>query len=40
MTPEQYLATVFSSNFNTGTGLGVTGDQRGRRYVVGVSVDF
>jgi outer membrane receptor protein involved in Fe transport len=38
--PEQFLAAVFSSNFNTGTGLGVTGDQRGRRYVVGVSVDF
>jgi outer membrane receptor protein involved in Fe transport len=38
--PEEFLALPFSSNFNTGTGLGVTGDQRGRRYVVGVSVDF
>lgn len=38
--PQEYLAAVFSSNFNTGTGLGVTGDQRGRRYVVGVAVDF
>jgi outer membrane receptor protein involved in Fe transport len=38
--PQEFLNLPFSSNFNTGTGLGVTGDQRGRRYVVGVTVDF
>ena len=38
--PEEFLNLPFSSNFSTGTGLGVTGDERGRRYVVGVSVDF
>lgn len=32
--------TVFSSNFSTGTGLGVTGENRGRRISVGVSMDF
>lgn len=32
---------VFSSNFSTGTGLGVTGEgDRGRRYTVGVRMDF
>ena len=38
--PQEFLNLPFSSNFSTGTGLGVTGDRRGRRYVVGVSVDF
>lgn len=38
--PQQYLFTAFSSFFSTGPGLGRTGDLRGRRYVVGVSVDF
>jgi outer membrane receptor protein involved in Fe transport len=35
------LLGVFSSNFSTGTGLGVTGEaDRGRRYTVGVRMDF
>jgi len=38
--PEEFLNAPFSSNFSTGTGLGVTGDMRGRRYAVGVMVDF
>jgi len=38
--PQEFLAAPFSSNFSTGTGLGVTGDLRGRRYTVGVTVDF
>jgi outer membrane receptor protein involved in Fe transport len=37
---EEFLG-VFSSNFSTGTGLGVTGEgDRGRRYTVGVRMDF
>jgi hypothetical protein len=31
---------VYSSNFSTGTGLGVTGETRGRRASVGVSMNF
>jgi len=31
---------TFSSFFSTGTGLGVQGDLRGRRYVVGLGIDF
>ncbi|HEX6996885.1 MAG TPA: TonB-dependent receptor [Gammaproteobacteria bacterium] len=41
--PEEYLAppnAPFSSNFSTGTGLGVTGEDRGRRYSLGVNMDF
>src|SRR5690606_28396822 len=38
--PQEFLATPFSSNFSTGTGLGVTGDMRGRRYALGVTLDF
>jgi iron complex outermembrane receptor protein len=38
--PQEFLNAVFSSNFASGTGLGVTGDMRGRRYAVGVSIDF
>ena len=37
--PEENLA-VYSSNFSTGTGLGVTGENRGRRASVGVNMDF
>jgi hypothetical protein len=36
---EESLA-VFSSNFSAGTGLGVTGENRGRRLSVGVNMDF
>jgi hypothetical protein len=38
--PEEFLNLPFSSNFSSGTGLGVTGETRGRRYSVGVSMDF
>ena len=37
--PEENLG-VYSSNFSTGTGLGVTGENRGRRASLGVNVDF
>jgi iron complex outermembrane recepter protein len=38
--PEEFLG-IFSSNFSTGTGLGVTGEgDRGRRYTLGVRMDF
>jgi hypothetical protein len=37
--PEENL-TVYSSNFSTGTGLGVVGENRGRRASIGVNVDF
>lgn len=36
---EEFL-TPFSSNFSTGTGLGVTGETRGRRISVGLNMDF
>src|SRR5690606_32258691 len=32
--PQEFLSLPFSSNFSTGTGLGVTGDMRGRRFAV------
>ncbi|MFO7286536.1 MAG: TonB-dependent receptor [Gammaproteobacteria bacterium] len=38
--PQEFLNAVFNSGFNTGPGLGVTGDLRGRRYTVGFTVDF
>jgi iron complex outermembrane receptor protein len=38
--PQEFLASPFSDNFSTGPGLGVTGDERGRRYALGVSLDF
>jgi outer membrane receptor protein involved in Fe transport len=38
--PEEFLNAAYSSNFSAGTGLGVTGESRGRRYSVGVSMDF
>jgi outer membrane receptor protein involved in Fe transport len=31
---------IYSSNFSTGTGLGVYGENRGRRLSVGVNMDF
>jgi hypothetical protein len=34
------LIGAFSSNFSAGTGLGVTGENRGRRYSIGVNMDF
>jgi outer membrane receptor protein involved in Fe transport len=37
--PEENL-TIYSSNFSTGTGIGVTGENRGRRASVGVSMNF
>jgi iron complex outermembrane recepter protein len=37
--PEENL-TVYSSNFSTGTGLGITGENRGRRASIGVNVNF
>jgi iron complex outermembrane receptor protein len=40
--PQEFLGFTgaFSDNFSTGPGLGVTGDERGRRYALGVSLDF
>ncbi|MDX1561745.1 MAG: TonB-dependent receptor [Gammaproteobacteria bacterium] len=38
--PTNNIGGPFSSFFSTGTGLGVQGDLRGRRYVVGMTVDF
>jgi outer membrane receptor protein involved in Fe transport len=38
--PQEYLALPFSDTFSTGTGLGVTGDERGRRYALGLALDF
>jgi len=37
--PDENLG-VFSTNFSSGTGLGNTGETRGRRFSVGVNVDF
>jgi outer membrane receptor protein involved in Fe transport len=37
--PEEAL-NVYSSNFSTGTGLGIYGESRGRRLSVGVNMDF
>jgi outer membrane receptor protein involved in Fe transport len=37
--PEENL-TVYSSVFSTGTGLGITGENRGRRASLGVNVNF
>jgi outer membrane receptor protein involved in Fe transport len=38
--PEEFLNAQYTSTFSSGTGLGVTGETRGRRYSVGVSMDF
>jgi outer membrane receptor protein involved in Fe transport len=39
-TDAEEALTVFSSNFSYGTGLGVMGENRGRRLSVGVNMDF
>ena len=38
--PEELLTGAFNSGFSTGTGLGVTGDLRGRRYTLGFRLDL
>jgi len=38
--PEELLTGAFNSGFSTGTGLGVTGDLRGRRYTLGLRLDL
>ena len=38
--PEDFFTAPYSSNFSTGTGLGVTGENRGRRYTLGVRMAF
>jgi outer membrane receptor protein involved in Fe transport len=38
--PEDFFTTVYSSNVAAGTGLNVTGENRGRRYTLGVRMFF
>jgi len=38
--PEDFLTAAFSSNASSGTGLGATGENRGRRYTLGVRMAF
>jgi hypothetical protein len=38
--PEDFLTAAFSSNVAAGTGLGVTGENRGRRYTLGARMAF
>jgi outer membrane receptor protein involved in Fe transport len=38
--PQDFFTAAFSSNFSAGTGLGVYGENRGRRYTVGARMDF
>ena len=38
--PEDFLTAPFSSNVTSGTGLGVTGENRGRRYTLGLRMAF
>jgi outer membrane receptor protein involved in Fe transport len=38
--PEDFLTAAFSSNVSAGTGLGVTGENRGRRYTLGARMAF
>jgi iron complex outermembrane receptor protein len=38
--PEDFFTTVYSSNVAAGTGLNVTGENRGRRYTLGVRMAF
>ncbi len=38
--PQQFLAGAFTTFLTSDTGLGVTGDLRGRRFVAGVSFEF
>jgi outer membrane receptor protein involved in Fe transport len=38
--PEDFLTAAFSSNVSAGTGLGVTGENRGRRFTLGARMAF
>ena len=38
--PEDFFGGVYSSNVAAGTGLNVTGENRGRRYTLGVRLSF
>ena len=38
--PEDFFSAVYSSNVAAGTGLNVTGENRGRRYTLGVRMSF
>lgn len=38
--PQDFLTGAFNSGFTTGTGLGTIGDQRGRRYTLGLRFDY
>ena len=38
--PEEFLTAAFSSNVSAGTGLGVTGENRGRRFTLGARMTF
>jgi iron complex outermembrane recepter protein len=38
--PEDFFTAVYSSNVAAGTGLNVTGENRGRRYTLGVRMSF
>lgn len=38
--PQEFLLGAFSAFLSSGTGLGRTGDLRGRRYVLGASFEF
>jgi outer membrane receptor protein involved in Fe transport len=38
--PEDFFTGVYSSNVAAGTGLNVTGENRGRRYTLGVRMAF
>ena len=38
--PEDFFTNAYSSNVAAGTGLNVTGENRGRRYTLGVRMSF
>jgi outer membrane receptor protein involved in Fe transport len=38
--PEDFFGALYSSNVAAGTGLNVTGENRGRRYTLGVRLAF
>ena len=38
--PQDFFTAPFSTNFSAGTGLGVYGENRGRRYTIGARMDF
>jgi outer membrane receptor protein involved in Fe transport len=38
--PEDFFTAVYSSNVAAGTGLNATGENRGRRYTLGVRMAF